>query len=221
MNNPTLGFDYAPFAPFTDISHEWCTDMRHIQLLYVLGCLFGPMNTIVEIGSFKGASTAAFVALLRDKHATYLACVEPNPQDGLKSVLAPVSCRSSIIPCLGAFKGSSPDFVFIDGDHGKPALKDIEWALDELPKVICLHDTNSVSVGYASCWGAEIAASQLSSHDSYWTIEDMKHRKDERTQRGFMVGIHVNAYTEEKEMLLRELFASDERWWEPAQTHPK
>jgi hypothetical protein len=208
--NP-LAFDYSPYASVTDVSHEWATDMRHIQLLHAIGVLMQPLSTLLEIGSFKGASTAAFVALLRGNHAHSLVCVEPHPQPGLKTVLSGVE-RASIVPRLS---DSLPDpcFVFIDGDHGKPALKDIEWSLARSPAVICMHDTNSVNVGYPGCWGARDAANILKAHPGYWWLEDKKPRDGERTGRGFMSAFHQNTFTTHRYETLKALFATDEKWW--------
>lgn len=211
--NP-LAFDHRPYADLVDLSHEWTTDIRHIQLLHAIGALLAPIGGIVEIGSFKGASTMAFAELLRAKRAADLVCVEPRPTDALKTVLAPFPGRSAIIPTHPTF-GPSPDFVFIDGDHGAPALKDIEWALVRKPAIICLHDTNSVNVGYPGCWGANMAGKILASHDDYVIFEDKKPRVGERTERGFLAGIREDVLDAVSFCKIDSLFHTDDRWWEP------
>lgn len=212
MNLQDLSFDHRPVADTVDLSHEWTTDIRHIQLLHAIGMLFSPLGRIVEIGSFKGASTMAFVSLLRAKRAADLVCVEPNPTPELKSVLAAVSGRSLIVQTYPTY-GPTPDMVFIDGNHGAPALKDIEWALTRLCPIICLHDTNSVNVGYPTCWGAEQAARTLEEHRDYFTFEDKKPRDGERTERGFMVGIRMDVGDDLQLSHLRYLLDLDEKWW--------
>lgn len=210
--NP-LAFDYSPYASVTDVSHEWATDMRHIQILHAIGVLFCPLGTIVEIGSFKGASTAAFVALLRAKLAASLICVEPRPTEPLKALLDLVPAKSRIATRLADF-GPTPDMVFIDGDHGKPALKDIEWALTRKIPIICLHDTNAVACGYEGCWGAVEAGRTLRAHKEYVVWEDKEPRTGERTERGFMVGSRIDTGGLAPALQqLYELMRTDAKWW--------
>lgn len=208
----TLAFDHTPDAHLVELAHEWATDIRHIQLLHAIGVMFSPLNTIVEIGSFKGASTLAFRSLLNAGHAQRLICVEPNTIDSLKAVLSACSGKTEIVPTLPAV--CAPDFVYIDGDHGAQAVKDIMWALGLAPLIICLHDTNTAKLGNPACWGAEQAACWLKESEHYLTFEDRKERPNERTDRGFMVGIRTDVADDLSVPVLRALMETDGRWWE-------
>jgi hypothetical protein len=143
--------------------------------------------TVMEIGSHKGVSTQPLLDALADGVITTLHIVEPSPTPELLARIRSCKASASIhlhtqpswelnIPC---------DFVLIDGDHRWPALADLAVCLAQRTPIIAMHDTRSLDVGIASCWGSTMAAAILRKASGREWHEDFEKRPGAWTERGF------------------------------------
>lgn len=168
--------------PHPSGSPPMAMDYAHVERLYdsVMGCR---PRLAVEIGSYQGHSTVAFLEAMNDipDLELHVFDIAPTPQlralvaDRPRVYLHPVSVWGSDL---------RPDYVFIDGDHGVPALADLGWALARGASTIAMHDTNSHTAGLTP-EGSELAAGLLRDMpDRVWT-EDKEPRAGQWTHRGF------------------------------------
>lgn len=183
--------------------HEWAIDHRHALMLQTVAVHTRP-ETVMEIGSFQGASTLAFVELLEARVIKRLILVEPKPTKELLALVASCSLHSAItiIPqpfsheMLAAFL---PDFVFIDGDHRDPDYV-AAWAClsAEIP-VIAMHDIAGRTEEF---WGSVYGFRDI--HERYdLAIIDDRQRDNERTHRG--LGIAFFEAPEDAPVMLQGL----------------
>jgi len=185
-----MTFDFKPYA-FTIAegqSPPWNMDERHIQMLYKsLRSYAGPFRA-VEIGSYRGASTAAFVEAINAGSDMTLLCVEPSPTPELYAVLA--HCKRP--ERIKVFSGCSHecnwqdhcDFLFVDGCHDWPAIYEVGMGLAKNVPVIAMHDT----AGLFECWGSALAFRMLEQSDRSYVLDNEK-REGENTDRGFCVAV--------------------------------
>jgi precorrin-6B methylase 2 len=140
--------------------------MKPVELDWLYKAAKG-MQTIVEIGSWKGKSTAALCSACKgtvysvdtfkgsasekEEHA------EAKQRDiyqdfkaNTKQFKNLVSYKMTSLKASKKFKDKSVDMVFIDGEHTYEAVKqDIELWLPKCKKLICGHDYNYNDVAQA------------------------------------------------------------------------
>jgi predicted O-methyltransferase YrrM len=116
------------------------------------------MNTVVEIGSFKGRST---IALLNGCKGIVFSI---DPWDGGDDVYAEyiyntkefqhlVICKMPSLRAATIFN-APVDMVFIDGNHAYGAVRnDIKAWLPKTKRLICGHDYDKTSPGVAQAVG--------------------------------------------------------------------
>ena len=184
-------FDFSPYR-FTLLQDEkaiWNMDLPHIQVLYELAMLPG-LETVVEIGSFRGASTSAFIQAQKDGAGFHLHIVEIKVRPQLRQVLAAVpSSRWTVYtePIQG-ITVPTPDLILIDGDHGAPAVVDTLAALCLGARIVVMHDSQThVAVTPKNHWGAHLAAKLLKRHPDRDWWEDCRPRSGMLTERGLLV----------------------------------
>lgn len=160
-------------------------DYRHVMELLTTITEAQP-RVAVEIGSYQGHSTVAFIEAMHILPDMYLHVFEPYPTPELRRVLAAFPNRITLhtTPIWGS--SVRPDFAFIDGDHGIPALADLAYCLARNTPVIAMHDTNGFTCGLTP-EGSEQAATLLREMPSRSWLEDKGIRVGEFTQRGFGV----------------------------------
>jgi len=164
-------------------------DPRHIELLRRLILTHKP-HRAVEIGSYKGESTQAFLDAMQELPDLTLDVVDPKIRQELvdRVKLAGLEDRVNFVldpvfdvPVLGG----DPDLVFIDGDHRWPALGDMSWALASGASVVAMHATQSHVHNIPNTLGAYRAANILrNAYGRVWN-EDAEIREKEWTHRGF------------------------------------
>jgi predicted O-methyltransferase YrrM len=175
---------------FDNEAHPMAMDRRHIEMLHALAMDVPAGGVCVEIGSHRGASTAAFIEALNAGKDFTLHIVEPWPTDDLRRVLSMCGKPDRIIPHYLAsqtFVVKPVDLWFIDGDHRVPALIDLYNALACEARVIAMHDTKAhvATSDTNDCMGAWLAALALSNHPDRVWFEDCEKRPGEWTHRGF------------------------------------
>ena len=164
----------------------WAMDLMHVELLRSLVEKSGAKR-VMEIGSYQGHSTAAFLKVMDASKDLELHLVEPNPTPELLSLIAGSPHKDRIVLHReSSWEVNLPmDFVFIDGSHEGPALADLAWALAQKTPFIAMHDTRSHSHNIGGCWGAQLAADILrTASDRTWLCDEEK-RTGLWTHRGF------------------------------------
>jgi hypothetical protein len=169
-------------------------DDRHIYQLYDAACSeWQGTRVAVEIGSWKGRTTAALVTALTEWKLDHLHIVDVKPTAELRAVMAMVADQSKVtLHTVPSWECpiEKADFVFIDGDHRWPAVGDTLRALTWGASVICMHDSGSYP-RIGSCWGAKMAATMLKQYPNRIWVEDCKDREGEKTFRGFLASRSV------------------------------
>jgi hypothetical protein len=171
----------------------WFVDTRHINILHELALALPQNAHICEVGSFCGASTSAFIEALHKRPDLTLTIHEtkvlPDLLQTVDTYGPTVKDRVAInqFPLYGRCP-KSYDLVFIDGDHGWPALADLSWCLTADCGVLALHDTHGTGPKSRKVAHGSILAANFLRHCSsrgFW--EDYAKRKNEWTDRGFVV----------------------------------
>lgn len=183
-------FDFEKYR-FAHCGTNMPMDEMHIQMLHASVRMMQRSGIVaVEIGSFRGASTSALVEAVNEGLIDHLHVIEIKPTPTLMQVLGLCKFQDKItvhtVPSwqVGIEKA---DLVFIDGNHGWPALADVLTALRWGASVIGMHDTNAVNCGHRGCFGSGVGSGILSKMPGRQWFEDKALRPGMRTQRGFGV----------------------------------
>lgn len=179
-----------PYPETLDTTHNppWHMDAIHIRQLYRI-CIQARIHSVIEVGSYLGASTSAFVEAINAGVVSDLLCHDTEPTASLRSVLARATLGHAEV--LGSPFYCHPrkaDLILIDGDHGWPATADLAAALAmDIPHIV-LHDT----MGYFDCHGSKRAGDLLRKATKYRCYEDNRRRPGMLTERGLMYACHNN-----------------------------
>ena len=186
--------DHSPYK-FTEYFDEkgsgWHADKRHINILHNLS-MASPLNSLLcEIGCCNGASTSAFIEAMKRRKDLRLLLFDIKITKELLRLVneSGVADRVEIRehPVYDSLTDTA-QLVFIDGNHGWPALADLAVCLVLECGVIVLHDTNGYSPAMRKHQHGSILAAKVlkqSSKRIFW--EDCQKREGERTHRGFLV----------------------------------
>lgn len=160
-------------------------DYRHVEMLRDSLIAESP-RIAVEIGSYRGHSTVAFLAAMEVLPEMQLHIFDTHLTHELLDVLDMSGIGGRIFPHQEPAWDCTiePDYVFIDGDHGVPALADLAWCLTRNVSVIAMHDTRTAS-RLPHCDGAYTAANLLRGMNTRTWVEDHEDRPGENTWRGF------------------------------------
>ena len=189
---PSPPFDLAPYEGIWDWAGA-SIDRRHLFWMHEI-LATGLFQNTLEIGSLHGASSTAFVEAVNAGRLALATFCDPEFLPSLKNVLA--RCRYP--DRISTFEGRSVDllkqrsdfdFVFLDGDHRVPNVRE---ELDLLlarqnPSTIMAHDTNAQSIGYDDCEGPVHLKWRLQTTAPYLCLEDNAPRPGEDTQRGMFL----------------------------------
>ena len=202
--------DFERYNFTLDCDHpEWLTDKRHIEVIYEF-IMANDFNRVAEIGSYSGASTAAFIEALNQGKDFNLHIAEINPTRQLRALISTCKKPDNVIlhvqsgeEVLAHWKGF--DFVFIDGDHDvKGAGAELLMILRHGIPNLMAHDTNIHEIDKINhpCKGAELIGRAFKSHKDYYWLEDKEERRDEFTDRGLFFA----TMDEEKHKVAQEIF---------------
>jgi predicted O-methyltransferase YrrM len=145
---PLRGFNHVYTAP---------AEMRMPERVLLYSLVFGlqPRNCL-EIGTFRGGSSAIICGALEDTGFGRLVCVDPSPQID-PQLWSQISARCRIVegfspdilPDVARQTGAAFDFVLIDGHHQYEFVRrDIAGVLPVLADraYVLFHDANHAEV---------------------------------------------------------------------------
>lgn len=164
-------------------------DKRHVFLLHEI-LLAWPFKWVVELGSFAGASSTAFVEAINRGASLTATFSEVSIQDSLVDVLKNCKDMSRIrltrMPSWMVLDTDEPfDFVFVDAAHDMDTVSlEVKKLLRRRPLCVMAHDTSSTDNGHSKCEGAKFLADTFRSQSDYLCLEDNRRRAGERTERG-------------------------------------
>lgn len=163
----------------------WHMDWRHVEMIHAVLCNELPAS-VVEIGTYRGASTAAIVEAMETypqiEHATLVDYAFQMPAWVTQSVARNVSMYAGD---SSGIRGLKADCWIIDGDHGEGAHRDLATALMGDARIIFVHDTHTKNMGVTGHDGAAAIAADLKRDHA--TLEDNAFRVCELTHRGLLV----------------------------------
>lgn len=164
---------------------EGYTALRELQWLFTTA---KSMDSIVEIGSFRGRSAHALcsgtrglvycvdlwdhdIAVWKDANGTETKSVKL--EDFLENMRGFINCVPFQASSLEASKRLPDiDMVFIDGDHGKEQVRaDIEAWLPKCRKIICGHDYNYYGWPEVAAVVDEIFGDRVRSIGTIWYVD--------------------------------------------------
>jgi hypothetical protein len=182
-----------PYAGTLDGAHSnppWNMDVIHIQQLYRICHRIRP-RVVVEVGSYMGASTSAFVEAMKDGLVEQLYCYDIRPTAELKKVVAQAPNDNAAIYSMPY--PESPryaDLIFIDGDHEHGAGWDTLAAVVMGCPHLVFHDHNCLNVGLG-CRGVDRAVRLLQQAPNMRWTHDCRKRAGMWTHRGLFYAHHV------------------------------
>ncbi len=183
MNLSKYDFALTP----KDWPMAWHMDDMHVRALHYLAKLC--TGNVVEVGCFRGRSTAAFIEALNEGATFNLHLVDVKITPELRRVVG-MCKRPELIHIhethSGSFLLGGADLWVVDGDHTWPAVLDVLNALASDARCIVMHDTLAHIEGFAQCEGASLAAEALRHHRSRVCVEDCKRRDGMLTHRGLL-----------------------------------
>lgn len=176
------------------IEAGWCIDLRHLRWLHAV-LMSGRFRRVLEIGSYHGYSTTAFLAALEAGKVGEVHLCEPHPTAELLERIAGTGAvlhAERSVDLLAA--DADWDFVFVDGDHFEANVKE-EARLLIAAGVRCVmaHDTSAASI-YPECDGPQHLKAAFQAA-GYFCCEDSLKREGERTERGmFFAALDRSVY---------------------------
>lgn len=201
LNTETLGAAMeAAHAPYSFdqpaysgcyANRAMCMDERHVYTVFDV-LMAWPFNSALELGSWEGASSTAFIeAFNRESIAGVVFC-EVRPTKSLHAVVAegnlPSNCRIVSAPSWEVLSLDVPfDFILVDANHDLESVsKELAHIIRREPLCVMAHDTNATRMGYPKAEGAQHLADTLRKHPAYRgkCIEDSTRRRGEETHRG-------------------------------------
>lgn len=167
---------------------EVAMDKRHVHIVHDILCGH-PFKNALEIGSFNGASSTAFVeAINKGSPMTATFCdVQPTHSlmDVARNCRDPRRAKIVGLPSVKVLDGPDDyDFVLVDGRHDAESVAhELMRLIVRKPLCVMAHDTNATEAGYPLCEGARLLKDTFKSMGWSW-LEDNAHRDGERTERG-------------------------------------
>lgn len=181
-----------PYPYTLDTRHDdppWHMDAIHIQQLYRLCERIRP-RVVVEVGSYMGASTSAFVEAMKDGYIGQLVCHDISPTPELAKTVESVKSHVQVIALPYPTVPIYADLILIDADHEHGAVLDTLAALCMGCPHIVMHDHNCINVGMG-CRGVDNAVKLLKAAPNMRWHEDIKKRPGMWTHRGLFYAHHV------------------------------
>lgn len=171
-------------------------DRRHVYLIHDILKRW-PFKNTLELGSWMGASSTAFVSAINAGSPMVATFCDVSPTDSLWDVVG--NCRYPERVRVTADKSwevleSSEDFdlVLVDANHDRASVQaELDRLVIRRPLCIIAHDTSATASGYPHAEGAKMLADELRTtwrnRWEYQTFEDNARREGEETHRGLTI----------------------------------
>lgn len=161
-------------------------DTRHIERLFKIARITRP-RTVIEIGSYQGASTTAWIVALNEGFVQTVRLYEIAPTAELHAMIAKANDQRAVSLNTRPYYDAPEyaDLILIDGAHGWQALADLASALAMGCPQIIMHDSRTY-MNLGDGWGAWLGANILKSSPLYRWFEDAEKRSGEWTHRGLL-----------------------------------
>ncbi len=175
---------------------EVAMDKRHVYLLNDI-LRSWPFKNALEIGSFNGASSTAFVEAINagsEMTATFCdVCPTHSLMDVVKNCRVPDRAKitrspSTVVLDAVIQDSAQPyDFVLVDGRHDAESVaQELMRLIVRKPLCVMAHDTNATEAGFPACEGAKLLRDTFDSL-GWWCLEDREERDGELTHRGIFM----------------------------------
>lgn len=174
------------------INPDVAMDQRHVFILYEILSSW-PFKSALELGSFWGASSTAFVEAINSGSEMTATFCDINVSNGLRSVMS--NCKHQDRVRLAAnlsshvLSSADPfDFVLVDAFHDTASVTpELEQLMIRKPLCVMAHDTNATAAKYPHAEGAEMLKRAFEDLPEYHCFEDCERRAGERTERGLFL----------------------------------
>lgn len=170
---------------------EVAMDKRHVFLMHDILCGW-PFKSALEIGSFNGASSTAFVEAINKGAEMSATFCDVQPTHSLMDVARncrhPDRVRITKQPSCEVLDSAEPfDFILVDGRHDAESVAlELMRLIVRKPLCVMAHDTNAAEAGYPAAEGAKLLKDTLISM-GWMCLEDHGRRDGERTERGLFL----------------------------------
>ncbi len=186
MNQP-----YAFCGPYSGclVNPDVAMDPRHVYVIHAILRAW-PFASALELGSFWGASSTAFIEAINRGSALNVTLCEVMPPPALFTVAG--NCRhqgrvrmTRLHSWDALAEPADHDFILVDANHDLASVqREMTHLLRRRPLCVMAHDTHATAAGYAACEGAQWLADTFRSQPDYRCREDCASRAGERTERG-------------------------------------
>jgi hypothetical protein len=170
-----------------------CMDKRHVYLMHEILTSW-PFKSALEIGSFTGASTTAFIEAINSGKglgengvATFCdVSIQASLIDVVCNCKEPGAVQITPQPSWTVLDTSMNwDFILVDGAHDLDSVTlEVKRLLTRKPLCVMAHDTNGPAAGISVCEGAVYLADTFKALPDYQWLEDKEIREGEKTDRG-------------------------------------
>jgi hypothetical protein len=175
---------------------EVAMDRRHIFIMHEVLKTW-PFESALEIGSFNGASSTAFVEAINSGEGLGQSGIATFCDVSVSASLMDVAgnCRDlsrvrvTPQPSWAVLDSALPfDFVLVDAAHDIDSVSiEVRKLLARRPLCVMAHDTSATDAGYSRCEGAAMLKRTFMGLRGYRSIEDNVKREGERTERGLFL----------------------------------
>ncbi len=192
--HPTIA-PYAFTGPYAGCREmpEVAMDDRHIFIMHDILKAW-PFKSALEIGSFNGASSTAFIEAINSGEGlgksgivTFCdVCVSESLVSVVGNCCLPERVRITRQPSWAVLDSKLDfDFIFVDGAHDLDSVTlEMKRLMRRRPLCMMAHDTSATEAGYSQCEGAAMLMQTFVDEPSYLCLEDCETREGERTNRG-------------------------------------
>jgi predicted O-methyltransferase YrrM len=183
---------YTFDGPYKDcyIVPDVAMDPRHVYMVHEVLKSYQFKNAL-ELGSFYGASSTAFVEAINAGHSMQATFCDIELSSGLRAVASDCvrDVRLTNEPSFHVLESSEDfDFILVDACHDIESVTlELERLMIRKPLCVMAHDTNAMAAGYPAAEGAAMLASTFKNHPDYFCVEDIEDRPGEQTKRGLFL----------------------------------
>ncbi len=176
-------------------NRQMAMDERHVFIVHEI-LRSWPFRNALELGSYWGASSTAFVQTINAGSAMTATFCDVNITDGLMAVadscLRQDQIKLTPTPSWRVLQSLQDyDFILVDANHDMASVrKEVDELMRRRPVCVMAHDTNATAAGYPAAEGAEMLKKEFSR--CYHCIEDCEDRPGEETSRGLFLATTNN-----------------------------